>query len=256
LKRVSGQALNNGVMMISDRTVILVRKDDGSIIEKVKEFSFSNNKIPVLRGIIQLFKQSKNGFNAIYFSTKHSKDKISMIMLVFLVAIYYFYPYFINIKKLGISENYFDLAVLFFLILFMLLNKSVKNTLKYHGAEHKVVNCYEDDCELTIENVKKYPKEHIRCGTSLMVVIIILCIIFELIISFLPKSVETIGYIMLLPLVIGISYEFMLIALKSQNRRFYSLFVNIGLKAQKITTREPDEDQIEVAIKALQMSIN
>ncbi|MEN8905090.1 MAG: DUF1385 domain-containing protein [Clostridiales bacterium] len=255
MKRVSGQALNNGVIMVSDRSVILVRNKDGGISEKIDRFSYSKNNIPVLRGIIHLLKQSKFGFGGIYFSVKNSNDKKSFFLLILLAIFYYFYPYIINTKKIFISDDYIDAIFFAMFVIFMLTNKFIRNTLKYHGAEHKTVNCYEDNCELTIDNVKKYPKEHVRCGTSLMVVLILLSIFFEIIISFLSGNYKIIGYILFLPLLLGISYEVMLIILKKQENIFSKLFINIGLKAQKLTTREPDYNQIEIAIEALKKAI-
>jgi uncharacterized protein YqhQ len=256
LKKVSGQALNNGVMMISNKVVILVRNSEGNLKETVKEFSFSNNKIPVIRGFLQLFNQLKNGLGAFYFSAKYSKNKKNIVFLVLLILSYYIYPYFIDLSIFGISNWCIDILFIVSLFLFLGFSKSVRNTLKYHGAEHKTVNCYEDNGKLTVENVKKYPKEHIRCGTSMMVAMIFLSLIFESIIYFLPEKLQLLGYIILFPLIIGLSYEFMIIVLKKQKNKFSKLFIKIGLKAQKITTKEPNDDQIEVAIEALKRAIN
>lgn len=128
--------------------------------------------------------------------------------------------------------------------------KDIKRVFEYHGAEHKSIACYEAEEELTVENVKKYSRLHPRCGTSfLLFVMIVSIILFSLLprTSILPRLLMRIA---LLPVVAGISYEIIKLAGKSKNK-CVCILTKPGLWLQKLTTREPDESQIEVAIKSL-----
>ena len=128
--------------------------------------------------------------------------------------------------------------------------KDIKRVFEYHGAEHKSIACYEAEEELTVENVKKYSRLHPRCGTSfLLFVMIVSIILFSLLprTSIIPRLLMRIA---LLPVVAGISYEIIKLAGKSKNK-CVCVLTKPGLWLQKLTTREPDESQIEVAIESL-----
>lgn len=133
--------------------------------------------------------------------------------------------------------------------------KDMKRTYEYHGAEHKTIACYEGGDELTVENIKKYTRFHPRCGTSFMIITLMMSI---LVFCFIPSGLETwqriLVQVILLPLVVGISYELIKLAGRSDN-----ILVKIisfpGLQVQRITTREPDDSQIEVAIEAIKPCI-
>ncbi len=128
--------------------------------------------------------------------------------------------------------------------------KDIKRVFEYHGAEHKSIACYEAEEELTVENVKKYSRLHPRCGTSfLLFVMIVSIILFSLLprTSIIPRLLMRIA---LLPVVAGISYEIIKLAGKSKSK-CVCVLTKPGLWLQKLTTREPDESQIEVAIKSL-----
>lgn len=133
--------------------------------------------------------------------------------------------------------------------------KDMKRTYEYHGAEHKTIACYEGGDELTVENIKKYTRFHPRCGTSFMIITLMMSI---LVFCFIPSGLETwqriLVQVILLPLVVGISYELIKIAGRSDN-----ILVKIisfpGLQVQRITTCEPDDSQIEVAIEAIKPCI-
>lgn len=133
--------------------------------------------------------------------------------------------------------------------------KDMKRTYEYHGAEHKTIACYEGGEELTVENVKKYTRFHPRCGTSFMIITLIISI---LVFCFIPKELTTIQRILvqviLLPLVVGISYELIKLAGRSDHP-LVKIISFPGLQVQRITTREPDASQIEVAIEAIKPCI-
>jgi uncharacterized protein YqhQ len=133
--------------------------------------------------------------------------------------------------------------------------KDMKRTYEYHGAEHKTIACYEGGEELTVANVKKYTRFHPRCGTSFMIITLIISI---LVFCFIPKGLTTLQRILvqvvLLPLVVGISYELIKLAGRSEHP-IVKLISFPGLQVQRITTREPDDSQIEVAIEAIKPCI-
>lgn len=130
--------------------------------------------------------------------------------------------------------------------------KDIQRVFEYHGAEHKTIFCYENGDELTVENVKKYQRFHPRCGTSfLLFVIVISIIVFSVIGRFESKLVNVLVRIALLPVVAGISYEMIRFAGKHTDNKWVSWLNKPGMWLQKLTTREPDASQIEVAIQAL-----
>jgi uncharacterized protein YqhQ len=129
--------------------------------------------------------------------------------------------------------------------------KDMKRTYEYHGAEHKTIACYEGGEELTVENVKKYTRFHPRCGTSFLIITLMISI---LVFCFIPSGLTTMQRILvqvvLLPLVVGISYELIRLAGRSDHPIVKAISFP-GLQVQRITTREPDDSQIEVAIEAM-----
>ena len=133
--------------------------------------------------------------------------------------------------------------------------KDIKRVFEYHGAEHKTIFCYEHGEELTVENVKKYTRFHPRCGTSfLLFVMIISIIIFSLIGRNPNLFINLLNRLLVLPLIAGISYEIIKFAGKSQNK-IVTILIKPGLWLQRLTTREPDESQIQVAIESLKAVI-
>ena len=132
------------------------------------------------------------------------------------------------------------------------LMKDIKEVFRYHGAEHKVVNCYEAKEKLIVKNAKKYSTLNPRCGTSFIMIVIIVSIATYI---FIPKTVpfmyKFLYRILLLPVIAGISYELLKISAKYEQNFFFRLFVKPGIWIQYITTKEPDEKQLEVALAAL-----
>lgn len=152
-------------------------------------------------------------------------------------------------------EGVIKIAIFVFYLWATAHMKDMKRTYEYHGAEHKTIACYEGGEELTVENVKKYTRLHPRCGTSFMILTLLISIF---VFCFIPTGLTTIQRILvqivLLPVVIGISYEFIKLAGRSDNK-LVKIISFPGLQLQKITTREPDDSQIEVAIEAMKPCI-
>ena len=192
---------------------------------------------------------------------------IAMVLGVFLaLGIFVFLPTLIASwvaipfgGDIGIWKSAIEgiLKVVIFVAYMLLISlmPDIKRTFEYHGAEHKSIFCYESGEELTVENVKKYKRFHPRCGTSFMFVMIIIGIIIGFI---LPTDMNTIlrGFckVLLLPVTMGIGFEFLMYAGKHDNFLIRALSAP-GLWMQRITTKEPDDGQIEVAIKSLKLAM-
>ena len=151
----------------------------------------------------------------------------------------------------SVIEGVVKLVIFISYLLLVSLMKDIKRTFSYHGAEHKTINCYESDLEMTVENVRKSSRVHPRCGTSFLFFVLAVSIILN---SFLPfgegmkgSLLRMVLKLLLLPLVAGISYEIIRFAGKSKSKLVRAL-ISPGLLMQKITTREPDDQMIEVAL--------
>lgn len=274
---------------------VSIRKSDGEIITENEPYVSISKKIklfklPILRGVIAFFESMVIGMKTLmksadYFDLGEGEDyrpskfeawlnKVLgdkfqdvliffslMLSIVFGVGLFVIAPN--AIAKLAFSkdalmynvvEGVVRLAIFFLYIILISRLKDIQRVFEYHGAEHKTIHCYEKGEPLTVENVKKYSVLHPRCGTSFLFIVMIVSII---VFSFFwyPNFWLTISSrLLLLPLVAGISYEMIKVAGKSQNKLVCTLNLP-GMWMQKFTTREPDEQQMEVAIKALESVI-
>ncbi len=129
--------------------------------------------------------------------------------------------------------------------------KDIKRLFQYHGAEHKTIQAYERGIELTPENIKNYSRLHVRCGTNFLLIVMIVALIIFALLGKPPLYLRIISRIVLIPVIAGISYELIKLAGKFSKYKIVSVLFYPGLLLQKITTREPDEQQIEVAINSL-----
>ena len=190
-----------------------------------------------------------------------------IISILFALALFKFLPLLIATffkSKVGGSNLLFNiidgLAKFTILILYLFaisMMKDVKRLFQYHGAEHKVVHSYEKGKKLTVENVKKDSKSHARCGTTFMLVVLFLSIIFYLFIPFNTNFwLKLLIRILFLPIIAGISYEWIKFSGKHTDNFFAKILIGPGLLVQNLTTREPDDKQIEVAIKALKAVVD
>ena len=129
--------------------------------------------------------------------------------------------------------------------------EDIKRVFMYHGAEHKCINCIEHGLDLTVENVRKSSKEHKRCGTSFLLFVMVVSIITHFFVLFDSNVVNLIARIALLPVIAGISYELIRLAGRSENP-IVNILSKPGLWLQRLTTKEPDDEMIEVGIKAVE----
>lgn len=272
-----GQAVIEGVMMRSpDKYAIAVRKPSKEIILKVGSIrSLSQKmkffKLPIFRGIINLVESLTLGFKALTYSAEqatgeeerlNSKEMfftivfaLGLFILIFIVLptsiARYMDRYLTNVLIYNIFEGFLRISI--FLIYLFVISKmpDIRRVFEYHGAEHKVIYTYEAGKDLNVKNVKEYSTLHPRCGTSFIFIVLIISI---LVFSLLGKQtlLLRIAYrIAIIPLIAGISYEILKLSAKNMDKRVVRWMVMPGLWFQKLTTKEPDENQIEVAINAL-----
>lgn len=273
---IGGQAVIEGVMMRGlKKTAIAVRTPKGIVVKTDMNKSVSDRykilKLPIFRGMLALVEMLILGLNSLsysaYMAGEEEEEKLTakdmaiaiLMSVVFAILLFVVVPT-IAARFLGssikspIMLNAFEglLRIIIFLIYITAISRmrDIQRVFEYHGAEHKTVHCYENDEDLTVENVKKYSTIHPRCGTSFIMIVMIISI---LIFSFLgwPGVLQRIvSRILLMPLVSGISYEFIRLAGKFDSP-IICAFNKPGMWLQKITTKEPDGEQIEVAIAAI-----
>lgn len=199
--------------------------------------------------------------------TKSEKTKDSLFMgllvvisIVFAVGLFMILPYFISKFLKTVIDSQFVLALLEGLIRICLFvgyvaaiscMKDIRRVFMYHGAEHKSINCVESGKELTVENVRECSREHRRCGTSFLLIVMILSIIFFMFIRFDSTILMVVGRLLLVPVIAGISYEFIRLAGRSDSK-VVAVLSKPGLALQKLTTREPEDEMIECAIASVE----
>lgn len=289
---VGGQALIEGVLMRSPNfNIISVRTPDGAISEKsefyqnlIHRLKFLN--IPLLRGVINMFEMMLIGTKALNFSSLISlgggeqKEEngfwvnFSVILSTFLglglaIALFKFVPlwltsilsnYILSIEANYLLFNFVDAfiktTIFVGYISLMALIPDIKRVFMYHGAEHKSIMTYENGLELTVENARKQTRFHPRCGTSFILIVFLLSI---LVFTVIPKNPDFIANfftrLLALPLIAGISYELLKYSAKLKDNNFLGIIAAPGLLMQKITTQEPDDKMLEVALNSLKLAL-
>ncbi len=187
----------------------------------------------------------------IFFSVFLAMVLGTFLFMIAPVAIAGFIGTLFPIPQLLISTLEGVIRLLIFLCYIFLIskNKDIQRVFMYHGAEHKTINCFEANEALTVENVKKHSTLHKRCGTSFLLIVMVISSIFFMFLKTDDVLMRIVNRIIFLPIVAGISYEFLKFTGKSNNK-FINALILPGLKLQNLTTREPDNSQIEVAIKS------
>ena len=280
MKTIGGQAVIEGVMMRSAHAwTVAVRGPNKEVFVK-KEIVPELPKLlkkPVIRGVVALAQALALGMKALFYSSEksmpHGEKKPSSfsmgltVFIAFILSIVFFllFPLYAT-KLLGImfktvNENSlaFNLAdgviriTVFLLYLVSIsISKDISRVFQYHGAEHKVIYAYEAGIEMTPENVGRYSILHPRCGTSFLLIVMVMSI---LMFSFIPQSWTFTGKflsrVVLIPLIAGLSYEFVKFSSKKIDNPFIKILIAPGLSLQRLTAKVPTSDQIEVAIIAL-----
>ena len=284
---VGGQAVIEGVMMRKGSVLATaVRKSNGEIVYKKTFFSDKRTKftkIPFIRGAVVLFDSLVMGIKELTFSANQSEENeeeqlsnseavfTTVISLALGIGLFMVLPSVVSsfIFKINrIHANLLEalLRLTFFLIYIwgISFSKDVKRVFQYHGAEHKTIFTYENGEELTADDAKKYTTLHPRCGTSfLLIVMLTAIIVFSLMDFILPVPKTLLGRIGLkivlriglMPLIAGISYELQRYSSNHLDKWWVKLLASPGLALQKITTKEPDKSQLEVAVVAMKAAL-
>jgi uncharacterized protein YqhQ len=279
-----GQAVIEGVMMRGQKTfAIAVRRPDGEIdiTEKPLSSLYSGRirRIPLVRGVIVLIETLVLGIQALFHSAQIASaedqdEQIStpmlwgtaLVSMAFAVAAFFLAPFAIthyliypNITSTVLS-NILEgiIRIIIFIAYLALINKipDIKTVFAYHGAEHKTVNAYESGEPLEIAAVKKYPTAHKRCGTSFLIVVMVIAILVFALLGKPPLWIGILSRIVLVPVIAAVSYEIVQFSAAHADNPVIGLLLMPGLMLQKMTTREPDEKQMETAVRALQMVVN
>lgn len=284
--KIGGQALIEGIMMLGpDKGAMACRMPDGSIdLETWQENNGKNapwyKKTPLVRGCVNFVVSLIKGYKYMMKSAEkqfieEEKEESGSVMyqismyvgivlgLVLAVGLFVFLPKFLvglmpTVKSLSILRSIVEGLVkiaIFVLYMYLIsLTKDIRRQYMYHGAEHKTIACHEAELPLTVENVRKQTRFHKRCGTSFIFIVLFVSIFVMCFVPFTVTWQRVVASLALLPLIVGISYECIRLAGNNDNL-FTRILSAPGLAMQRITTREPDDSMIEVAIAALRECI-
>lgn len=277
MPQVGGQAVLEGVMMRNkNKIAIAVRKPDKEIVVHQEEFNsvaerFPFLKLPVLRGLVAFVEALVLGIHALTVSANYALEEEEeeeltgwqltftiIVALVMGIALFFFLPTILvrlltgSITARPLLFNLFEgtIRIGIFLAYIALISRmqDVQRVFQYHGAEHKAIFCLEAGEELTVANARKFSPLHPRCGTSFLLLVMATSILLFSFFGWPGLWQRLLLRLALLPLVAGLSYELIKLA---GRYRFFCYLTTPGLWLQKLTTREPDDRQLEVAIRAL-----
>ena len=284
---IGGQAVMEGVMMRNgENYAVAVRLSDGTIHvdkKKTKGQESIAYRIPIVRGVVNFINSLVMGMttlmdSAAYFEEdgpkemtpeeqkkKDKKDKAEMtvtllVSIVLAIVIFLLLPYYFSRimgrfvesqTLLALIEGVFRIAIFIAYVLAISMMDDIKRVFMYHGAEHKCINCIEHGLELNVENVRKSSKQHKRCGTSFLLFVLLVSVVVFMFIRFDSPVLQLLCRLLLVPVIAGISYEFIRWAGRSENK-VVQILSKPGLWLQNLTTREPDDAMIEVGIASVE----
>ncbi len=287
--KIGGQAVMEGIMMKNgNQYAVAVRKPDSDIEVEIFQYEgIVKNEIirnlPLLRGVFSFIESLVIGMGALTFSAsffeeeeqdkgkekdgekEKKKEDFAMTLTVafsvlLAVGIFILLPYGISLvfqkyisshMIISLLEGILRLLIFVGYVAGISLMPDIKRVYMYHGAEHKCINCVEHGMELTLENVRKSSKQHKRCGTSFLLLVMLISILLFMFIYVKSRWLRLFLRLALIPVIAGISYEFIRLAGRKDNG-FVNLLSKPGLMLQKITTREPEDSMIEVGIASVE----
>jgi len=278
---IGGQAVIEGVMMKSRHGWSVAVRDRNGVIhlkkEPLRELPYFL-RLPIIRGVAALYQALSLGIRALGFSAERAYEEESKAPLSIFaigstitisvglgIGLFILLPLFITkligyllpVISKGFAFNLVDGVVRVFIfglyIWIIGLWKDIERVFQYHGAEHKVIHAYEEGRELRVENILPLSPHHPRCGTSFLLIVMVVSIgVFSLIPSSWHLWWKFLSRVILIPIIAGLSYEALRASAKMGKNIFTRLLIVPGLALQRLTTREPDPSQIEVAIRALE----
>jgi len=269
-----GQALIEGIMIRSHTHVVMcVRQPSNEILthtEKINSISERHKilRLPFLRGIIKLFEALYLGVKGLYFSANvvleeeeekftYKEFAITVAMALALASFFFVVPFLLTalFNFTGVLFNVIEaiirLAIFLLYLTLIAMWGEFKRVLQYHGAEHKTINAHETGVALNVENVKKFSRLHPRCGTSFIFIVLLVSIFLF---SIMPDLgiFARLGYrVLLIPVIGAISYELLKLSDRYKDSIITRILTMPGLAFQRLTTKEPDDDMIEVAVEAV-----
>jgi uncharacterized protein YqhQ len=274
-----GQAVIEGVMIRGEKNMVtVVRKPDGEmVVDKQplpKLYKGRMRSTPFIRGIIVLIESLVFGIQTLTYSAnialgeEKSKESSWLIWvalvfsLVFAVGIFFLAPLFLTrLLHIGPSllfnftEGIIRLAM-FLLYLFLIsLMPDIRRVFAYHGAEHKAVNGYEAGVPLEPEAIKKYSKAHVRCGGSFLFVVFIIAIVVFSLVGKPALWIMVLSRVLLVPVIAALGYEFIHFGANHVDNIIIKILLTPGLWLQRLTTREPDDEQLKVGIMAMKSAL-
>lgn len=300
---IGGQALIEGILMRGpEKQAIVVRDQEGNLVEKVEELKFIRDRYPILgvpliRGTVNFLDSMVNGVKALMYSADFYPDEeaaqpsrfeqwleahlsskklesaivtlavvmgvglsvfLFMVLPTFLTGgILHFFPGF-PLWGRNVVEGLLKIVIFLIYLIACSKQKDIYRVFQYHGAEHKTIFCYEAGLPLTVENVRVQPRHHPRCGTSFLFVVIFVSILFSsAVFGIWPITnvwLRTLVHLLLLPLVVGVTYEFnRWVGRHVQDSGLAKVLTAPGMWMQNFTTNEPDDSMIEAAIRSLEL---
>ena len=300
---IGGQALIEGILMRGpEKQAIVVRDQEGNLVEKTEELKFIKDRYPILglplvRGTVNFLGAMVSGVKALMYSAdfypeeeaaqpskfelwleKHLSSKklesavvtLAVVLGVGLsVFLFMVLPTFLTGGLLylvsdfpmwgrNLVEGLLKIVIFLVYLIFCSKQKDIYRVFQYHGAEHKTIFCYEAGLPLTVENVRIQPRHHPRCGTSFLFVVIFVSILFSSVVfGIWPITnvwLRTAVHLLLLPLVVGVTYEFnRWVGRHVQDNGLAKLLTAPGMWLQNFTTNEPEDGMIECAIRAMEL---
>lgn len=289
---IGGQAVLEGIMMKNqDLYAVAVRKPDGKIEIDTEEYhgvlhGSKIKKIPFIRGVFNFVDSLVLGmrtltYSASFYEDEQAKETLSdkamnkifgdkaekilmgftvALSIVLAVAIFMILPFYLsslfesyvrNASLLALVEGVIRIAIFLLYVVAISLMKDIRRVYMYHGAEHKCINCIEHGHVLNVYNVKKSSRLHRRCGTSFLLIVMLVSVVLFIFIRVDNPLLRLVLRLLLIPVIAGISYEIIRLAGRSNNP-LVKIISAPGLLLQRLTTKEPTEDMIEVAIKSVE----
>ena len=288
---IGGQAVMEGVMMRNgSKYAVAVRKPDKEIAVEVKNTKDINDiwhKIPIIRGVVSFIESLTIGLSTLMYSASFFEDEeepvdksklseqelsklekkekaemggILVLSFVMAMGVFFALPYFISLALnkfvasqalIAFIEGIIRITIFIGYVVVISRMEDIKRTFMYHGAEHKCINCVEAGKPLTVENVRSATRFHKRCGTSFIFIVFIISVFVFMFISFDNVWLKLVARLLLIPVIAGISYEFIRLAGRYENG-FVEIISKPGLWLQRLTVMEPEDEMIEVGIASVE----
>ena len=278
-----GQAVIEGVMMRTrHRIAVAVMKSDKKIKVKKQRFVPMSDRYkvlgwPFIRGIVNLAEMLVVGIKALTYSANEAMDEVeeelTLMQIIFSLALALGFALLLfklvplvltqlltnriellqkSYAMFNIVDGIIKISLFAAYIFFIAYIEDIHRVFQYHGAEHKVVNCYEAGKKVNVKNARKFPTLHPRCGTSFILIVFVISIfIYALIPREFSFWLKFLSRVLLLPFIAGISYEILKLSDRWKHSRVFGMLISPGLFIERLAVREPDKEQLEVAVEAM-----